>query len=104
MHNLMKVYLSLFSVAKAYCNERRQNRATGFLSPPVILPINVDVTGTGKKIDIKTTIPTIFTLNGRNNTTRYDDVFMFLYRKNKEMKNLLIVASEEKQYTNFDNN
>ena len=70
MHDLMKLYLSFFSVAKAYCNGRRQNRATGFLCSPVILQINVDATATGKKIDIETTIPTIFQLNGKNNTTR----------------------------------
>ena len=45
----------------------------------MILPINVDATATGKKIDIETTIPTIFTQNGKSNTTRYDEVFMFLY-------------------------
>ena len=71
----------------------------------MILPINVDATATRKKIDIETTIPTIFTQNGKSNTTRYDEVFMFLYKKkNKKMKNLLTVASEEKQYINFDNN
>ena len=45
----------------------------------MILPINVDATATGKKIDIETTIPTIFTQNGKRNTARCDEVFMFVY-------------------------
>ena len=78
MHDLMKVY-SFFSVAKGYCNGRKQNKPTGFLSSPVILPINVDETVTGRKIDTETTIPTIFTLNGKKQHSKYDEVFMLLY-------------------------
>ena len=63
--------------------------ATGFLSLPVILSINVDSTATRKKIDIKATISLIFTLNKKNNTTSYDEVSTFLDQKNKEMKNLV---------------
>ena len=63
--------------------------ATGFLSLPVILSINVDSTAPRKKIDIKATISLIFTLNKKNNTTSYDEVSTFLDQKNKEMKNLV---------------
>ena len=63
--------------------------ASGYLSLPVILSINVDSTATRKKIDIKATISLIFTLNKKNNTTSYDEVSTFLDQKNKEMKNLV---------------
>ena len=63
--------------------------ATGFLSLPVILSINVDSTATRKKIGIKATISLIFTLNKKNNTTSYDEVSTFRDQKNKEMKNLV---------------
>ena len=67
----------------------------------MILPINIDSTATGKKIDIETNTPTIFTLNQKSNIARCDGVFMFLYQENKELKNLLKVKSEQKQYTNL---
>lgn len=94
MHNLIKVCVSHFSAAKTYWG----------LRPPVIIPMNVDSTATGKKIDKETKILTIFTLNAKNNTARYDEVCISLYQKNKETKNLLIVASKQKQYINLDNN
>ena len=49
MHNLMKVYLPFLVLQRLTVTGEDRIGSTGFLNPPVILPINIDSTATGKK-------------------------------------------------------